>query len=144
MKYLPIFIWMVLIFIFSHQPKDESEEYSRLAIWLLQTLGIDLTEIAKGNATFVVRKAAHMTEYFILCTLALNITKTKWTTPNFYYIAIIFSILYACSDEFHQTFIQGRVGCIQDVGVDSIGVLIAAAIFWLTRKYFFTPAINPN
>ncbi len=136
MKYLPLFIWMLIIFLFSHQPKTESEEYSRLAIWILQMLGIDLTDIAKGNATFIVRKAAHITEYFILCLLALNLTKDKWESPVFYYIAIVFSVLYACSDEFHQTFIQGRVGCIQDVGVDSVGVLLAALLFFVIKKLY--------
>lgn len=136
MKYIPLLAWMLIIFLFSHQVADESAEYSRLAIWLLQVLGIDLTEIAKGNATFIVRKAAHITEYFILCLLALNVAKHKWLAPNFYFIAMIFSILYACSDEFHQTFIQGRVGCIQDVGVDSIGVLIGGIVFFLFRRFW--------
>ncbi len=131
MKYIFLLAWMLIIFLFSHQVADDSAEYSRLAIWLLQLLGIDLTEIAKGNATFIVRKAAHITEYCILCLLALNVAKHKWISPQFYYIAMIFSVLYACSDEFHQTFIQGRVGCIQDVGVDSIGVLLGATIFFL-------------
>lgn len=134
MKYIPLILWMLIIFLFSHQEADESAEYSKLAIWLLQTLGIDLTEIAKGNATFIVRKTAHITEYFILCLLALNFTKSKFLSPNFYYISMIFSVLYACSDEFHQTFIQGRVGCVQDVGVDSIGVVLAAILFVLVRK----------
>ena len=127
---------MLIIFLFSHQIGDESAEYSRLAIGLLQMLGIDLTEIAKGNATFIVRKAAHITEYFILCMLAMNVAKKKWDAPIFYYIALIFTTLYACSDEFHQTFIQGRVGCIQDVGVDSIGVLGASCVFYLISRRF--------
>lgn len=136
MKYIPLLAWMLIIFLFSHQIADESAEYSRLAIWLLQVLGIDLTEIAKGNATFIVRKTAHITEYFILCLLALNVAKNTWRAPHFYYISMIFSILYACSDEFHQTFIQGRVGCIQDVGVDSIGVLIGGIVFFLFGRFW--------
>ena len=77
MKHIPLVAWMLIIFLFSHQEADESAEYSKLAIWILQTLGIDLTHIAKGNATFIVRKAAHITEYFILCLLALNVAKTQ-------------------------------------------------------------------
>lgn len=37
----------------------------------------------------------------------------------------LIAILYACSDEWHQTFIPGRGGTIRDVGFDSLGVLIA-------------------
>ena len=35
-----------------------------------------------------------------------------------------FCFLYACSDEFHQAFVPGRVGQFSDVLIDMIGVLL--------------------
>ena len=32
--------------------------------------------------------------------------------------------IYACSDEFHQAFVPGRVGQFSDVLIDMIGVLV--------------------
>ena len=38
-------------------------------------------------------------------------------------ISLIFSVLYAISDEIHQGFTAGRFPAIQDVVIDSIGAL---------------------
>lgn len=48
--------------------------------------------------------------------------------------ASVFSLLYALSDEYHQTFIQGRSGSLIDVGIDNIGIIIAILTIW----YFCT------
>ena len=37
-------------------------------------------------------------------------------------------MLYACTDEFHQTFVDGRNGTPVDVCIDAIGMAIARAI----------------
>jgi VanZ family protein len=42
------------------------------------------------------------------------------------------SVVYAISDEFHQSFIEGRNGSPIDVAIDSVG--IAAAALWLRRR----------
>jgi len=69
----------------------------------------------------ILRKIAHITEYFILFFLwfrALDKDRKKivWAT--------IFSLAYAFLDEYHQTFILDRQGCFRDVGIDSLGILI--------------------
>lgn len=131
--FLPALIWMGIIFLFSHQPKDESIKYSQLAIWLLELLHIDLNDWTMGNATLVIRKAAHITEYAILCALLWRPIQTIFT-QNTAFICLAISVLYACSDEFHQTFVEGRVGCVADVGVDSVGVLLVLLFFYLRKK----------
>ena len=42
------------------------------------------------------------------------------------------SLLYACSDEYHQTFVEGRTGKVLDVAIDSLG--IALACLWLSAR----------
>ena len=124
-------LWMCLIFFMSHQPKDESVKYSHIAIWILQSLHIDLNDWSMGNASFIVRKAAHITEYFLLTFMALRI---KEDLPQLYLKAALFCVFYAATDEFHQTFIAGRVGTINDIFVDGIGVTLACLQYYYVRK----------
>lgn len=42
--------------------------------------------------------------------------------------AFAFSALYAASDEFHQLFVPGRAGLLSDVGIDSCGAAVGAAL----------------
>lgn len=99
-----------------------------------------------GNWNYFVRKGAHVTEYAVLFFLSLwccvsrmdnddetepiEISKvqrflSKCTLP------ILFSILYACSDEWHQSFVPGRSSLVSDVFIDSAGIIIAAGLSWL-------------
>ncbi|PWM51701.1 MAG: hypothetical protein DBX60_06360 [Bacillota bacterium] len=43
-------------------------------------------------------------------------------------IALVISLLYACLDEVHQSFVPGRAAQLQDVGVDAIGFCLAIAL----------------
>ncbi len=42
--------------------------------------------------------------------------------------AIIFSLIYAFTDEIHQLFVPGRTGSLRDVSIDFSGMLIAAIL----------------
>jgi VanZ family protein len=35
------------------------------------------------------------------------------------------AVLFALSDEFHQSFVRGRHSALRDVGIDSLGALLA-------------------
>lgn len=48
--------------------------------------------------------------------------------------AVAFSFLYACLDEFHQLFVDGRCGQPFDVAVDTSGALAAVAIAFIVIK----------
>ena len=49
-------------------------------------------------------------------------------------IAVSIAFAYACTDEFHQTFVHGREGTPRDVVIDSIGIAIAALRIWMRRS----------
>ena len=79
-----------------------------------------------GTLDFVLRKLAHATEYALLTILwawALR-PATRWNVPA----AAAITILYAASDEFHQTFVEGRHGTPTDILVDAAGVVIAITL----------------
>ena len=73
---------------------------------------------------FILRKVAHIVEYFILTFLLHRAFKGSLERDGFYlfiYSATL-SLCYAASDEFHQLFVPGRGGSIRDVAIDAIGV----------------------
>jgi len=40
-------------------------------------------------------------------------------------------MFYAASDEFHQTFVPSREGCVRDVMIDTSGALAGLFALWL-------------
>ncbi len=74
---------------------------------------------------FILRKIAHVLEYFIFTFLLHRAFKASWKLKAFYLFAwpASVSLLYAISDEFHQMFVAGRSGSLQDVLVDAAGIL---------------------
>ena len=58
--------WMIIIFYMSNQPGEISSKQSELVVRIFQFIGINLTEKLGDLATFIVRKVAHFSEYFIL------------------------------------------------------------------------------
>ena len=43
-------------------------------------------------------------------------------------------LLYACSDEIHQTFVAGRSGEVLDVLIDTIGGSLATYLYYIIYK----------
>ena len=66
---------------------------------------------------FVLRKAAHMTEFGLLWFL-------WWRALGYGSRVVPFAIAlaFAVTDEFHQTFVSGRHGSPVDVLIDAVGV----------------------
>jgi len=108
--WLPTLFWMIVIFGFSAQPS-------------LHASAIDWQD-------FLIKKSAHVTEYFILG-LLLNFSLKKTTSLSVgrrCLLLIIMGMVYASTDEYHQTFIAGREGRVRDVLIDCIGILGSAGI----------------
>ena len=101
--WLPVIVWAAVIFAFSSVPSLSTE----LGTW-----------------DTILRKLAHLAEYAILGALLCRALRR----PG---LAILAAILYAVSDEIHQTFVEGRVGAPLDVAIDAIGA--AAGILLWTR-----------
>jgi VanZ family protein len=79
-----------------------------------------------GVIDFVGRKLLHATEYGALWWLWLR--AFGFRRPG---LAAVVALAYACTDEFHQTFVHGRHGTPVDVGVDAVGVAVA---WYLDRR----------
>lgn len=128
--WLPCLLVMSIIFIFSHQPSDESSlQHSRVIKWLLM-VGIDVVGWFGQEAVFWVRKTAHFIIYGVLGLSYLwAFYKEQYHYPTS--MAWGCSFMYACSDEFHQKFVEGRGASFTDVGIDILGTTTFLVVFYL-------------
>ena len=106
LRWLPAILIMAVIFGFSATPSTKLPNF--------------------GLLDFVVKKGGHMLGYGVLALAywyGLHFEKKRW------WLALLFALLYACSDEFHQSFVPGRHPSWVDVlGFDGGGALIAIAL----------------
>lgn len=126
--------WMLVIFIMSNQPANISDSQSGAVIRILSSIGVDVNGIFGQLANFVVRKCAHFLEYMILALLDFNVFSLYFDKKNVIITAILFVLIYACSDEIHQLFIPGREGAIRDVVIDTFGGITSILII-LGKSY---------
>lgn len=120
-KWLLVVIWLIVIFVFSSQPAVVSDGNSRFVINLFKTLGLNLDSLLGSIANFIVRKAAHFTEYLILSLLLYEAFHEDFSPKKAIIFSIMIVFLYACSDEIHQLFVPGREGRFRDVLIDTSG-----------------------
>ncbi|MBB4663729.1 VanZ family protein [Conexibacter arvalis] len=80
-----------------------------------------------GTIDLVGRKFVHMVEFGLLWFLWLRALGWRGHAP---WTAAAIAFGYAISDEFHQSFVDGRQGSVRDVLIDSAGVALAA-VAWL-------------
>ena len=71
----------------------------------------------------ILRKAAHMVEYGLLWFLWYRALEIRSPLP-----AVAITLAYAVTDEYHQTFVDGRHGSPLDVLFDAAGVAIAVLL----------------
>ncbi len=128
-----LILWMCLIFFFSSQNADESTKTSGIFDNIINIVFKD--DSVKPTVKYVVRKIAHFTEYCILAILVLNVIKDYTNiTYKTLILSFILCALYAASDEWHQTFVDGRAGQLFDVFIDSCGIMTGLMIYKCIRK----------
>ena len=127
-------LWMGFIFYMSHQPAKISSAQSDNVMHVIKK--VSKSEEIKNNInSFIVRKGAHM---FLFCILAILFFGSAYNSDNILksvFIALLLAFLYACSDEYHQTFVVGRTGQFKDVLIDFSGAFIGVLIVSLIVKF---------
>lgn len=110
--WLPVFLWAIVIFIFSGLPTQKTAEY----YW----------------QDVLVKKLAHLGEYaifFILCYRALR-SGSGLAEGKAGLISLLLVVGYALSDEFHQSLTPGREPTLRDVIIDAFGGSLAWLVLW--------------
>ena len=129
-------VCMVVIFGFSSQAANESATHSnRVTDYVVKLINAEHEKPEKYNpkdlyyrVDTVVRKLGHFLIFALLGVL------TYFAVKNFPLISrigvapeklsVLLSVLYAVSDELHQTLVKGRSGRVGDVIIDTAGVVI--------------------
>ncbi|MFC1501002.1 VanZ family protein [Elusimicrobiota bacterium] len=90
-----------------------------------------------GVWDLIFRKLAHMFEFgvlFLLLFKAFSESIKKYSYTNLNILSGIIAVVYAVSDEYHQSFVPERGPSVYDVGIDAVGILIAVMILWYYKK----------
>ena len=134
----PAILWAVVISIFS-TGLFKSDNTGSVIIPILRFL---LPHSAPDTLQFlhhIIRKSAHLTEYFILSMLILRGIRAgeKGLYLRWVLVTILIVACYAALDEYHQSFVPGRTAAVGDVLIDTTGGIaaqIVASLFVLLGK----------
>jgi VanZ family protein len=131
-NWLPAIAWACLI---SYLSTDvfSSEHTSAFIIpalqWLFPHAGAQALELMHA----IIRKTAHLTEYFIFSIFLVRglrgkdrVWKLRWTIW-----AVVIAAGYASFDEFHQSFVPSRTASPWDAMLDTLGASAAQIFLWL-------------
>ena len=127
---------MVTIFMFSMENSTESSKTSgRFVKLVIKIFCPDFSEYSKykqkeltDTISFFIRKLAHFSIYtFLGLCMSLSEGSHKLLSKKSL-VPLILGILYAISDEIHQSFSPGRSCELRDVCIDSCGVMTGILI----------------
>lgn len=114
-KYLlPAFFYAALIFFLSSLPSSA-----------VPNLGISFGDLILHFCEYSVFG------YFVALAVMRSPGKVNW--KNFLIVMFIGS-LYAASDEYHQSFVEGRVSEVSDFLADLTGVILGLVVFVIRAK----------
>jgi VanZ family protein len=121
-------VWAGVIFQFSTEAFSSS--YTAWVLELvLRVVHLHLSSVAFNTLHFLIRKAAHLTEYGIFGLLlyhSFNVNHPGVWSPRKALWAVIVAGLYSFTDEYHQLFVHGRTSSLVDCGIDTTGAALAA------------------
>ncbi len=106
--FLPPILWAGVIFVLSSQQVLPG----------LEEIGLD----------FILKKIAHMFVYFLFYILlfrAFNLTTHFKKQSMHWSIPLLICLIYAISDEIHQSLVPGRYPTVRDIGYDMLGASVA-------------------
>jgi VanZ family protein len=136
-RYGPLVAWACFVLFASSyfSASNTSRIIRPLLLWLFP----EISEESLASVHFLVRKAAHFSEYALLALLAARAFRTShreklrrlWGLAAFALVACV-----ALVDEYHQSFLASRTGTIYDSLLDMTGgaAALACAGLWLARR----------
>lgn len=112
-RWLPATTLMAAIFIFSSTPSSDLPDYG---LW-----------------DVLIKKGGHVLGYALL---AFSYWYWLRFTPKTGWLAWLLAVLYAASDEFHQSFTPGRRSSVEDVLIyDNLGALLGVVVTgWICKQ----------
>lgn len=125
----PAIAWAVIIALFSTHWFTETNT-SRVIFPILHFLFPHATFRFLLRAEHLIRKSAHVFEYFVFSLLLLRTIRGERSGWRFAWalIAVLIVFGYACTDELHQFFVPGRGPAFSDVMLDTSAGILAQIV----------------
>ncbi len=153
LSFIPALLLMYMIYSFSAQDGQASSQLSYKVTYKTIEIGNEVLDAGfqpweidglANRFEGVVRKLAHMTEYFALAVaVAFPLYVYGLRGILLLFVAGFICVAFACGDEYHQSFVAGRGPSKRDVLIDSFGVfwgiILVRIVGWTGRKTFFRP-----
>ncbi|MCX6123052.1 MAG: VanZ family protein [Ignavibacteriales bacterium] len=125
--WFPAFLWIGFIFWMSTGIFSAHNTYL-FFVPLLRFFSPSISQKEIIVVHFIIRKLAHVTEYFISGLLLFRAFRNGsdkqrewlWAFSSFFVVVMI-----AASDELHQSFVYTRTASFADVGIDILGGFLA-------------------
>lgn len=143
--WIPPLVWLALIWFASTDPfsSEHTGRLLRSLPWLRFLSPLEFERIH-----FLVRKAAHVAEYAVLCFLFFRswrstsskqimvFWKSRWAVYS-----LLASVTMAFLDEFHQSFVPSRTSTLRDVALDATGALFSIVLIriWVATRVRVSP-----
>jgi VanZ family protein len=133
--------WMSLIAVESTSYMSAENTSSWLYPFFHRLTGVDVIHFEVWH--HYLRKTGHFIGYFMLSLLMFgawrNTLRVRWAadwTWRWASLAFLSTLTVALLDEWHQTFLPGRIGTILDVLLDAFAALTAQMViaFFLRRR----------
>lgn len=139
-NWLPALLWICCIFILSTGTFSADNTY-RILEPVLRFFMPHITVPEVKFVHFLIRKAAHITEYCIGSLLLFHSFRNtmRLERPWLWVLySLIIIVLVAASDEYHQAFIVSRTSSVFDVGFDSLGGILGQGMSMVFYKMRYT------
>jgi len=134
--WFPAFLWISFIFWMSTGAFSAENTYLFIGPFLRFLLpSISTKEIVVFHA--ILRKLAHLTEYFISGLLLFRAFRNGTDTRQelrWAFLSLMVVVIIAATDEFHQLFVSTRTASLIDVGIDILGGFLAQCVSVLLRR----------
>ncbi len=123
-RWWPAVLIMTIIFFASATPGDELPQF--------------------GALDFSFKTGGHAFGYALLALSYLRgLAAGRQPSWRKMVLAVLFSFLYATTDEFHQIFTPGRTPSPVDVMIDTTGATLGVATWAFVRHHFFSRRTTP-
>jgi uncharacterized protein YfiM (DUF2279 family) len=108
LRWVPALFMMVIIFLISSLPAYRIPYF--------------------GEYDVLIKKFAHALGYAMLGLAYFYALPRRISVTHKVILAFMMAILFALSDEFHQSFVEGRTSSLNDVVIDGCGTILALII----------------
>lgn len=131
-----VVLWLIVIFTFSSQQGYVSKDTSTKVAKFIQTSVTEKVEIDdKTDIHYIVRKTGHILVYFVLTLIFMGLFKSfGFQDVSIFFLSWVLSTFIALADEYNQSLIPGRDGRLNDVVIDTIGIVLGFLSIILIRK----------